>query len=569
MRSHAAYRLKLPTNIYLIGLFLLVILQACSFGQTTATVTVNATSSLGVIPAAQYGINTATWDPLMFDTSIPELLGVMGAKALRYPGGSWSDNYHWQTNSGTPGSGVYPNGNDNFSNFITGLAQPTGTSPIITVNYGSNADGTGGGDPSEAAAWVQYANVTNSYGVKYWEIGNEIYGNGYYTPYWNWETDLHFTDQTPENRVGNSSLSPATYGQNVNAYVSAMKAVDPSIKVGAVMELADGSLSSTDWNSNVLSQCGNSVDFVVMHWYPEFNTDSDSGLLANPANIASYMANMRAQINEYCGAHSSNVQIFITETNADAGNPGKQLVSLVNALFAADNVTTWLENGAANVDWWDLHNGPSTTGDNDGSLFGNTGWGDEGVLSTGNWPEPQADLPFAPYYGLEMVGELGSPGDTMVSSTSTNGLLKVHSVKQANGHLGVMLINEDPTNTVTVNVGLTGFSAPGPTVLYGYSEDPTYYGGGNWNVWTALPQVTGSSFTVTIPPYSIYSYILGSTIPQFDATSTVPSEVQAGHPMTFAAYLRNFGGAPLDNGRTTFIVHDAAGNAVEIGRAHV
>jgi alpha-L-arabinofuranosidase len=61
-----------------------------------------------------------------------------------------------------------------------GVAAKSGATPILTVNYGSNTSGNGGGTPAFAAAWVQYANVTKGYGVKYWEIGNEVYGNGEY-----------------------------------------------------------------------------------------------------------------------------------------------------------------------------------------------------------------------------------------------------------------------------------------------------------------------------------------------------------------------------------------------------
>ena len=68
-----------------------------------------------------------------------------------------------------------------FSDFI-GTAQGAGAQPIITVNYGT-------GTPALAAAWVQDADVTNNYGIQYWEVGNEVYGNGTYGA--NWETDSH------------------------------------------------------------------------------------------------------------------------------------------------------------------------------------------------------------------------------------------------------------------------------------------------------------------------------------------------------------------------------------------
>lgn len=137
---------------------------------------------------------------------------------LRFPGGSTSDDYHWQT--GSTSDGAYVNPSNTFDAFM-GVAHQAGAAPILTVNYGSNAAGNGGGDPNEAAAWVDYANNTKHYGIKYWEIGNEIYGNGEYGA--SWEYDLH------------SDHSPSAYGANVAAFASAMKAKDPTIKVGVVL----------------------------------------------------------------------------------------------------------------------------------------------------------------------------------------------------------------------------------------------------------------------------------------------------------------------------------------------
>ena len=52
------------------------------------------------------------------------------------------------------------------------------------MNYGS-------GTAAEAAAWVKYANVTKNYGVKYWEVGNEVYGNGAYGSSWEYDNAHH------------------------------------------------------------------------------------------------------------------------------------------------------------------------------------------------------------------------------------------------------------------------------------------------------------------------------------------------------------------------------------------
>ncbi len=189
-----------------------------SLAQTTATVTVSANTPLGTIPSTAVGVNTAVWDGDLLDAAVPGLLGQAGVTTLRFPGGSTSDDYHWQT--GSTSDGAYVNPSNTFDAFM-GMAHQAGAAPILTVNYGSNAAGNGGGDPNEAAAWVDYANNTKHYGIKYWEIGNEIYGNGEYGA--SWEYDLH------------SDHSPSAYGANVAAFASAMKAKDPTIKVGVVL----------------------------------------------------------------------------------------------------------------------------------------------------------------------------------------------------------------------------------------------------------------------------------------------------------------------------------------------
>ena len=152
------------------------------------------------------------------------------------------------------------------------LVAPAGAKPVITVNYGSNLNNNGGGQPSTAASWVQYANVTNNYGIKYWEIGNEIVGNGYFGTSLDWEYDLHDLDQTPANRVGNPALSPTAYGTNAAAFIKAMKAVDPTIKCG-IGVFWQSWLTTYDRDvltaiSNALQGSGYTLDFVIYHWYP-------------------------------------------------------------------------------------------------------------------------------------------------------------------------------------------------------------------------------------------------------------------------------------------------------------
>ena len=492
--------------------------------QTTASVSVNAGASLATIPGPAWGLNTAVWDGNLLDASVPSLLTKAGVAALRYPGGSTSDVYNWQTDSIVPGQGSYANPNNNFDAFM-GLVKSVGATPIVTVNYGSNAAGNGGGDPNFAASWVQYANITKGYGVKYWEIGNEIYGNGEYGSAW--ETDLH------------AAHDPTTYGKNVALFASAMKAIDPTIKIGAVLAAPgnwpDG--QSPDWNSNVLAQCGSAIDFVIVHWYPQNpGSESDSGLLAAPQNgttgIAAMATKLKTLISQYGGAKAANIQILVTETNSVSSNPGKQTLSIVNAMFVADTMLSWAENGAANVSVWDLHNG-AVSGNASSSLFGSATYGDYGILSNATSGEPAADTPFPTYYGMQMVSLVGKAGDTLVSASSSNSLLTTHAARQANGSLAVMFINKDPKNTISASVSLSGFTSTGTATAYSYTPTSSV-------VTSSAFSAQGTSFSIAVSPYSLTTIVLAGT-----SSASSPNFTLSANPTSLSIQQGGAGSATI------------------------
>jgi Glycosyl hydrolase family 79, N-terminal domain len=491
--------------------------QQSAKAANSATVSVNVAAGLATISNAAYGVNTAVWDGNMLDSTVPGLLSQAGVTAMRFPGGSTSDTYHWQTNSITAGQGGYANPNNTFDAFM-GVAQKAGAQPVITVNYGSNAAGNGGGDPTEAANWVRYANITKKYGVGYWEIGNEVYGNNTYSG-WNWETDLH------------GSKGPATYAGNVVAYSTAMKAVDPSIQVGAVM-LAPGSWPdgvAPDWDSTVLSTACSSIDFAIIHWYAQGpGSETDAGLLTSTSQIPNMVAGMRSKINQYCGSRASQIKILVTETNSVSSNPGKQSTSLVNALFLADDSSSWLEHGITSVDWWDLHNGINTGANNSSSLYGAYNYGDYGILSdgtsSGGVSEPAADTPFPSYYGLRMLNYLGKAGDQFVSATSTQSLIAVHAVKQANGNLALLIVNRDPANSYNVGVSVSGYSPNGTASVYSFGK-------GSTAITSTSAGGYGSSFTQSVAPYSLTTVVLQQgTPPTATATAVVPTATRTATP---------------------------------------
>ncbi len=441
---------------------------AAATNGPSVDVTVNASEGLGTIPATGYGLNSAVWDSQMNIPAVQSLLGQAGIGMLRYPGGSYGDIYHWQDNTATGGF-VAPG--TNFDAFM-GTVKTIGAQPILIANYGT-------GTPQEAADWVRYANVTKGYGAKYWEIGNENYGNGYYGA--NWEADNH------------ASKSPTTYANNVLQYASAMKAVDPTVKIGAVLTLPgnwpDSVLAtgdSADWNRTVLSIAGSAIDFAIVHWYP-----NGAGATV-PAQLSGELGQLRQEITKYAGAP---LGIALTEVNAGVGEDTQP-----DALFGADTYLTALEQGVFTVDWWDTHNGAtaiSTAPD------GATDFQDWGVLSSGGCVgsvcEPAMNTPFPTYHAISMLSRLGRPGDQMVRAGTTTSMVAAHAVRQSNGNLAVMLVNKDPSNAYSVNLHYAGYtpSTAIPTV-YTYGDEAS----------AITSASVGSSTSQTLPPYSIETVVL-------------------------------------------------------------
>ena len=82
---------------------------------------------------------------------------------------------------------------------------------------------------------------------------------------------------------------------------------------------------------------------------------------------------------------AKNIEIMATENNSTS-TPGKQSVSVVNALYMADSLGQALNTEIASFMWWDLHNSADAKQNNSPVLYGFRDFGDFGLLSTSNAP---------------------------------------------------------------------------------------------------------------------------------------------------------------------------------------
>ena len=478
-------------------------------------ITANAAQPVRTADSRWFGINTAVWDgDLNTTTTLSELTGA-GWDILRFPGGSLSDEYNWQTDTTGTNTWAWATSFTGFAHVATNI----GAQAIITVNYGT-------GTPAEAAAWVKNSNVTNHYGFKYWEIGNELYGT--------WETD--------SNTYPND---PYTYATRAQSYIQQMKAADPTIKIGVVVTTGEDSYSN-GYNSHpatnssthqihhgwtpvllsTLKSLGVTPDFAIYHWYPEYQVDNDANLLAGTSNWAGDATNLRGMISNYFGSGGTNIELLCTENNSDSGPPGKQSVSLVNALYYADSFAQLMQTEFNSFVWWDLRNGEETDGDLDASLYGWREYGDLGVMNG-----QAADLPdrYPAYFSAKLIQYFVRGGDTVLAATTDDAsLMTAYSVRRTNGALTMLVVNKYSAASLSGQVALANFTPSPAGTVYSYGEPQDNAAeAGSSNCDVATNNFTASTnFNYTFGPYSLTVFAFA---PESPTLAVAPSPPASGH----------------------------------------
>jgi alpha-N-arabinofuranosidase len=190
-----------------------------------------------------------------FRTDVMSLLRELRMGVLRWPGGNFVSNYHWQDGIGPKDArpprpelawgGTESNrfGTDDFLAYCAEL----GTEPYICLNMGT-------GTLEEALAWLEYCNGdrpthwastrrqngrAEPYRVKYWGLGNEMYGD--------WQ-------------VG--AMSAEEYVREATRWARALKLLDRDIQL-----VSCGKTGWNEWDRIVVDGMAHLVDYHSIHIY--------------------------------------------------------------------------------------------------------------------------------------------------------------------------------------------------------------------------------------------------------------------------------------------------------------
>jgi alpha-N-arabinofuranosidase len=220
-----------------------------------------------------------------FRTDVAALARELGVPLIRYPGGNFVSGYNWE-------DGIGPRENrptrldlawrsletnqvgvDEFQRWAAGVGAET----MMAVNLGTRG-------LSEARNLIEYTNLaggtywsdlrrkngaTDPYGIKTWCLGNEMDGP--------WQ-------------IGHKTAYE--YGRVATETAKAMRLVDPSIELVACGSSNSSMPTFGSWESTVLDEAYDEVDYISMHAYYEQRGDDRDSFLACTVDMDRFIDNV-------------------------------------------------------------------------------------------------------------------------------------------------------------------------------------------------------------------------------------------------------------------------------------
>ncbi|RDI70024.1 alpha-N-arabinofuranosidase [Halopelagius longus] len=283
-----------------------------------------------------------------FREDVVSLLSDLEIPVLRWPGGCFADDYHWEDGVGpqeerprrrnlfwAQGPEELPEESNAFgTDEFLELCERIGTEPYLAANVGS-------GDPQEAADWVEYCNYDGDteladrrrengheepYGVKYWGLGNENWGCG-------------------------GQMTPEQYAREYRRYATYVGTMD-NLMLDHELELIACGFEGHEWNRRFLEEVNGSpwgvefpLDHLTLHHYygrtmnvPEADEEKYDQFLVEALEMEDHIERIAAAINAV--ATTDDIGVIIDEwgswhPEATADNGLEQPGTVLDALSAA------------------------------------------------------------------------------------------------------------------------------------------------------------------------------------------------------------------------------------------
>lgn len=315
---------------------------------------------------------------------IPEMISFLkeaGAKTLRWPGGCGSHTYNWKLTVGPLSE--RPTQAFGLPEFLR-CCEAVGAAPIITL-------GDYWGGPDDFADLVEYLNSPvgknpnggtdwaavrakdghpEPYNVVWFEYGNESSHGPHQKTRDVWFEYCSKSNQGPERKTRTRDIwyayTVTQYAELYRKVQTAMKAVDPKIKLGAILDNEYQPRAWHDWTFDIVKLTGSYADFYINHMYVGAY-DTKSRLPATELFRLGFsgarqtelvLQNLSRYIKNTTGR---NIPLALTEFNCgiDQELPVPYRFSQGAAIMVAEIVLTIMSNPELNVDnaqYWQFCN---------------------------------------------------------------------------------------------------------------------------------------------------------------------------------------------------------------------
>ena len=470
-------------------------------GNSNIKIKINRDTILAPVLNTQFGVNSnfRSSNSIVNRSHLYEQFG-----SFRFPSGSGSDIYFWDgvQPSFHQNFGFYSGTSDRFMNpehyaQFKNLANGEGS---IVVNYGYARYGAA--EPRSArvqnaadlaAGFVNEMNNNLHADIKYWEVGNEIYGG--------WEAGHTVNDR--------GEVTGKEYGEDFCVFAETMKRADPDIKIGAVLYSRPGA-----WNTDVITETKDHADYYIIHHYLE-NITSANASKNNVKGLESDMQEIQKFIEVFSGKPAGYYPLNITEFNMKIdGNQGEQTITMSNGLFIADILGTLVKN----------HYNLSTIWLNEWGLSGPNNNKTHGIIvRDGNENQIQWSVrpSYTPYY---YYGKCF--GDQMIKSeVSGSDDIRAYASKFSSGEIGIVAINFSDQDKDIVFENIADYDTvywysvnadninAGNTKFYVNGQTSTTTGGGPVNLDNVPVNCAeiSSNNNFTLPKYSANYIVLSSS----------------------------------------------------------
>jgi hypothetical protein len=478
--AHRRGPLRASVVTLLFVVILLVLPSAALFGSAAAAAAATEIALGGTVGPVNVILilspTTTPLSPLFWGTTVSahanllpteaSLIESTPANVLVWPGANAGDAYDWRNDTIHELNGVRLKPQLNESQFVT-LCLAVRCTAIFQVPGEINSSST-------AAAMVDYTESTLHFHPAYWEIGNEpALWRAWNVPWNRWSL---------ANATATAPL-PGAYAWLVKQYISAMRAVDPTIRIIGLPGVGKGNYALSQWVKDTVSVNGPNLSAIAIHEYPANGNLSGLSLtqyyatLHDRASIPSRVPLIRHWISSACS--SCNISLFLTEIGSAVSkwSYARIAAGFPGVLEMAAQMTQAMSLSLTNVDQY-------------ASVFD----------TVNSWIELNGTE--RPLYGLysSILPHLGTLVDNVSVSASVSGLTQsIYAIAtlapSAGNRSDLLVVNTNTTTNATFFPVLPG-GVSSPTEVWTWVNNST-------RAPTATFSPTGVPSAYTLPPQSL------------------------------------------------------------------